>query len=170
MSLSPEIVGEFIDAVVDDEARARQLLSTYPELLNARWLHGETVLHFLAVEGFIDGVRRLAEWSADVNLVNDFGDPPLRDCVALGNEGLVELLLQHGANPNVVSDTLGPLLHAAVASGHAGIVRRLLVAGADVRACSDSGETVFDALPTDPDERDAVLAVLTESGVGPQAG
>jgi hypothetical protein len=40
-------------------------------LINARWLHGETVLHFLAVEGFTEGVKFLAERGADVNAVNE---------------------------------------------------------------------------------------------------
>ena len=169
-NLPTEILGEFIDAVVDDEARARHLLAAYPELLNARWHLGETVLHFLAVEGFIEGVRRLAQWSADVNLPNRLGDSPLLDCVILRNEPLVELLLHHGANPNVASEALGPLLHVAVASGQAGIVRRLLAAGADPRTRGSSGDTVLDAVPAHPDHRNAVLEVLTEFGIGPHAG
>jgi ankyrin repeat protein len=168
---STELVGDFIDAVVDDEARARDLLAASPELLNARWHLGETALHFLAVEGSVEGVRRLAEWGADVNLSNRLGDPPLLDCVVLRNEPLVELLLRYGANPNVASDTLGPVLHAAAASGHAGVVRRLLCAGADPRARSEWGDTVFDAARhAHPDDRPAVLAVLAELGITPHAG
>ncbi len=168
--LSTDVIGEFIDAVVEDEARARRLLMAHPELLNARWHLAETALHFLAVEGFIDGVRRLAEWGADVNLPNRLGDPPLLDCVILGNELLVELLLSHGASPNVVSDTSGTPLHVAVAMGHAGITRRLLAAGADPRARDDLGDTVLDVVPARPDQREAILAVLREFGIAPHAG
>ena len=168
--LSTEVVGEFIDAVVDDETRARRLLTVHPELLNARWHLGETALHFLAVEGFIDGVRRLAEWGADVNLPNRLGDPPLLDSVVLGNEPLVELLLTHGATPNIVSETCGTPLHVAVAKGHAEIARRLLAAGADARTRDSLGNTVLDVVPARADQRQAMLAVLTEFGIAPHAG
>jgi ankyrin repeat protein len=167
--LSTEVIGEFIDAVVDDEARARRLLAAHPDLLNARWRLGETALHFLAVEGFVDGVRRLAEWGADVNLPNGLGDPPLLDCVTLGNEPLVELLLGHGATPNVLSDTRGTPLHVAVTKGHAGMARRLLAAGADPRTRDDLGNTVLDVVAARPDQREAILAVFTEFGIAPHA-
>jgi ankyrin repeat protein len=168
--LSTEVVGEFIDAVVDDETRAGRLLTAHPELLNVRWHLGETALHFLAVEGFIDGVRRLAQWGADVNLPNRLGDPPLLDCVILGNEALVELLLSHGAAPNVVSETVGTPLHVAVAKGHAGIARRLLAAGANPQARDDVGDTVLDVMPARADQRDAILAVFAEFGIAPHSG
>ena len=168
--LSTEVVGEFIDAVVDDEARARRLLTAHPDLLNARWHLGETALHFLAVEGFVDGVRRLAEWGADVNLTNRLGDPPLLDCVILENELLVEVLLSHGATPNVLSETVGTPLHVAVAKGHAGIARRLLAAGADPRARDSMGATVLDVVPARVDQRRTMLAILSEFGIAPHAG
>ena len=163
--LSRTLVGEFIDAVVDDPGQARRLLSRKPELLNARWILGETVLHFLAVEGFDDAVRRLVEWGADVDLVNTFGEPPLLDCVVLGKEPLVELLLSHGANPHVVSKTMGPLLLTAVRCGRPGVVRRLLAAGADARVRSELDESVFDVLPPQPEQRDAMLSLFSELGI-----
>jgi hypothetical protein len=46
-NLSDAIVGEFIDALVNDRQRAEVLLSVQPDLLNARWIHDETVVHFL---------------------------------------------------------------------------------------------------------------------------
>jgi ankyrin repeat protein len=168
--LSTDVIGEFIDAVVDDETRARHLLTAHPALLNARWHLGETALHFLAVEGFIDGVRRLAEWGADVNLPNRLGDPPLLDCVILGNEPLVELLLSHGATPNIRSEAVGTPLHVAVAKGRAEIARLLLVAGADPRTRDDLGDTALDVMPARSDQREAILAVFTEFGIAPHAG
>ena len=163
--LSKTLIGDFIDALVDDPEHARRLLSGQPELLNARWILGGTVLHFLAVEAYDEAVRRLVEWGADVNLVNALGDPPLLDCVVLGNEPLVELLLSHGANPHVVSKTMGPLLLMAVEKGQPGVVRRLLAAGADARVRSELDEGVFDVLPTRPEKRDAMLALFSELGI-----
>ena len=59
--LAAALVGTFIDAAVRDPAAAEALLRAHPELLNARWIHDETVLHFLAVE---DGDRRLPRRTA----------------------------------------------------------------------------------------------------------
>jgi hypothetical protein len=38
-ALPTELVGEFIDAAVRDHARAAELLTAHPDLINARWLH-----------------------------------------------------------------------------------------------------------------------------------
>jgi hypothetical protein len=46
-TLPTALIGEFIDASVRDQERAAGLLTAHPDLINARWLHGETVLHFL---------------------------------------------------------------------------------------------------------------------------
>ena len=76
VNIPKELIGEFIDAVVQDRDRAKYLLSAQPQLIDARWIHNETVVHFLAVEGFIDAVNFLADGGADVNDVNEFGDSP----------------------------------------------------------------------------------------------
>ena len=91
-TLPNALIGEFIDASVEDQRRAAELLAAHPDLLNARWLHGETVLHFVAVEGFTESVTFLAERGADVNEVNDFGDPPLIDVAILGHTDIAEVL------------------------------------------------------------------------------
>jgi hypothetical protein len=70
VSLPKELVEEFLDAVVQDRDRAKNLLSVHPQLIDARWIHNETVVHFLAVEGFTDAVKFLAECGANVNAVN----------------------------------------------------------------------------------------------------
>src|SRR5262245_55968258 len=98
-SLPTLLIGEFIDEAVRDHQRASQLLAAHPDLINARWIHGETVLHFLAVEGFIEGVTFLAERGADVNRVNEFGDAPLIDVAVLGHTDIAAVLIRHGANP-----------------------------------------------------------------------
>jgi len=164
------LIGEFIDASVDDRKRAAELLAEHPDLLNARWLHGETVLHFLAVEGFRDAVRFLVECGADVDAVNDFGDSPLIDVTVLGRTDIAEMLLQHGANPNALSATWDPILHCAVERGNTRLVDVLLAAGADARSVTEFGGTVFDALPLSDPDRAELLAILAKYGVRPDAG
>jgi ankyrin repeat protein len=163
--LPPELVGEFIDAAEDDQPRAIELLQKHPDLIHARWIHGETLVHFMAVEGFYKGVKFLAEHGADVNAVNEFGDAPLIDVATLGRDHIAELLLQHGANPNADSKTRDNALHIAVLSAHERMIRLLIEAGADPRYRTDLGETVFDALPASGAERDSIMAILAEHGV-----
>jgi uncharacterized protein len=169
-TLPTALIGEFIDASVRDHERAAGLLAEHPDLINARWLHGETVLHFVAVEGFPDSVRFLAERGADVNAVNEFGDSPLIDVAVLGHTDIADVLLRHGANPNARSETREPILHCAVERGNDHLVALLLAAGADAGYRTDLGGSVFDAVPPSGAERESILAVLAQHGVIPDAG
>jgi ankyrin repeat protein len=111
-SLPTALIGEFIDAAVRDQERAAGLLAAHPDLINARWLHGETVLHFLAVEGFTEGVAFLAEHGADVNAVN-----VLHSAVRSANDRLVALLLAAGADARYRTDLGESVFDAVPASG-----------------------------------------------------
>ncbi|HJZ75189.1 MAG TPA: ankyrin repeat domain-containing protein, partial [Vicinamibacterales bacterium] len=146
--------------------RAEAMLTDCPALLNARWIHDETVLHFLAIEGFSEGVRFLASRGADVNAVNKFGDTALVDIASLGLTEIADILLRHGADPNAHSQTSDNPLHTAARNGHADLVRCLLKAGANTQYRTAVGETLFDALAENPTgERAELLAALNESGV-----
>jgi len=116
-TLPIKLIGEFIDAAVKDHQRAAELIDAHPDLLNARWIHDETALHFLAIEGFTEGVKFLAEHGADVNSINKFGDSALIDAAVLGHTDIAEVLLRHGADPNAHSDTRDNALHCAVERG-----------------------------------------------------
>lgn len=164
------LIDEFIDAAVNDHDAARRLLERNPALLNARWIHNETLVHFLTVENYIDGVRFLLEAGASVNETNEFGDTALLDAAVLGNDAVAEVLLQYGADPNAKSDTRENVLHAAVMSGNARLVDLLLCAGARADYITDLGFSVVDALPAERDKRGELLAVLHRHGVRPEGG
>jgi ankyrin repeat protein len=168
--LPKELIAEFIDAVAQDRDRAAALLTAHPELINARWIHDETLLHFLAVEGFNDGVEFLARQGADVNSVNELGDPPLIDIVVLGNTEAAEILLRHGADPNARSATRDNPLDCAVRSGNVELVGLLLEAGADGRYTTDLGESILDALQESPDEAGGISALLAQYGLTASEG
>ena len=163
--MDKDTVSRFIDAVAKQQEAARQLLSAHPELLEARWIHHETLLHFLAVEGSEEGVRFLAEAGADVNVTNEFGDGPLLEVALLGNDRIAAILIEHGADPNATSPTHDNVLHAAVQSGNARLVDLLLTAGARAEYETDLGETIMDAVPQRPELRANMLAVLVRHGV-----
>ena len=165
MAINNANIEEFIDAVVLEPDRAAALLRRNPELRDARWLHEESVLHFLAVEGNAENVRLLCEWGFDTNTPNEFGDAPLIDVAMLGRHDVAAVLLDFGADPNAQSETHDNPLHCAVRGGSARLVELLLSKGATADYVTDLGETVFDALPEDNAVRAAIEGVLCRHGV-----
>jgi len=165
MTLERALVGEFIDAAVQDPPKAIQLLREFPELREARWIHQETALHFLAVEGYADAVRLLGTLGFDPNLPNEFGDSPVIDTATVGDDAMAEVLLGPGADPNARSETMDNALHCAVRRGNARRVHLLLSAGAKADYVTSIDQTVFDALPEEPTLWTAVESVLQQHGV-----
>ena len=107
--------------------------------------HGETLLHWLAVEGRSEAVKQLARLGAQVDTVNEFGNTPLMECSQLGNGAMVSLLLELGANPNKQSDRdKNTALHMAAESGRSDVVNLLLSGGADPLLKNTCGETAQD--------------------------
>ena len=165
-NLPHEVVGEFIDAVVRDPVKADAMLAERPELLNARWIHDDTILHFVAIGGFADGVRFLALRGADVNAVNEFGDSALIDVAGLGLAEIADVLLAHGADPNATSSITGNPLHAAAFFGHAEVVGCLLKAGANGNYRTRRGESIFTAVKDAPPAlHRELLDVLAQHGL-----
>jgi ankyrin repeat protein len=162
-----ELIREFITAVVEDPKRAEHLLRQDRSLINARWMHDETALHYLAIEGFADAVRFLIDHGADVNLPNEFGDSPLVDVAAVSTNEIARILLTAGADPN------GPMtpfrycpLHNAARRGNIELVKLLLHAGANPHYVNGYGETVFDALDegASTEERERIVRLLESYG------
>jgi ankyrin repeat protein len=159
-------VRRLIELAVRDPLAARRLLQEQPELLHARHLHGETPLHFCAVEGSASGVRFFVEAGIPVDAPNELGDTPLVDAAALGNLEVVRLLLWHGASPNATSRTRGNVLHGAVARGHAEVAAALLDAGARANYALERGESIWDAVASAPAaRRSELLGILGSHGV-----
>ena len=165
MAVDASGVGEFIDAVVLDPERAADMLRRQPGLRDARWLHDETALHFLAIEGKAEHVRLLGEWGFDPNATNEFGDVPLLDVAVLGRDDVAAALLDLGADPNARSETRDNVLHCAIGSGNAALGDLLLRRGARADYVTELNETVFDALPNHGPARAAVKEVLRRHGV-----
>jgi ankyrin repeat protein len=107
--------GELVDASVDAPDIARKMLLDHPGLMESKGLHGETPLHFLAIEGFAEGVRFLLACGANPDPVNRFGNTPLQECVflSLDRTDVVSALLQAGADPYRCSETLSCAWHMA---------------------------------------------------------
>lgn len=168
MGMDDSLLGEFMDAAVQDPENARSLLAAHPDLRDRRWTLGETALHFLAVEGFIEGVRFCCENGFDTNATNKFGDPPLVDVATLGALDMASLLLDYGADPNAKSDARENVLYCAAGSGNAKLVRRLLAVGARPDPEEPLPLALF--LPADEAARTEVTAVLNEFGINVSFG
>jgi ankyrin repeat protein len=78
---------------------------------------------------------------------------------------MAQVLLSLGADPNAVSQTRDNVLHAAVHSGSAALVELLLNSGANPGYETELGETIHDALPSDPDKRQAILTLFERHGI-----
>lgn len=158
------LVAQLIDFAVRDQRAATKLLADHPGLLQARYIHAETPLHFCAVEGFVDGVRFLAPAGVPVDATNEFGDTALLDAVRLGSTEIVKLLLQLGADPNVTSPVCASPLDEAVLAGNVSIIEALLDAGARKDYVTELGETIWDAVGKSRNRRD-VEKILEARGV-----
>src|SRR5204862_1223213 len=141
---------------------ASKMIEACPDLLRARWMHKETILHFLAIEGYVDAVRFLAAAGAAIADVNEFGDTPLIDVAFLGHAEIAKLLLDHGANPNAPSKTHDNPLGAAVWSGSLELVELLLAAGARTEF-----EDLWLALQAGRAPRGEMEALLARYGISP---
>ncbi len=121
---------ELIDASIEDQTRALELLKAKPDLLARRNRLNETALHFLAVENYPKGVEFLCNRGAEVNSVDFSKATPLLHAASLGYEEVVWILLNHGANPNIQDHTGETPLSSAERSGNKRIIEMLIRAGA----------------------------------------
>jgi hypothetical protein len=81
-----------------DYSRAELLLKSAPELMTHTNRIGETVLHFLAVENDIEGVKWLKSIGFDINTKNDFGTPAIFEVAQLGYKELLIWFYENGAD------------------------------------------------------------------------
>jgi len=166
-SVDKRLVRQLIDLAVRDQAAATLLLRQHPDLLHARTLHDQTLLHFCAAEGQAEGVRFLARAGVPVDATNEVGDTALVDAVSQGDLQMARLLLRLGASPDAASRTRGCVLHIAVGTGNAALVEALLGAGARADYVTSFGETLSDALRKAGPRRAELSQVLERRSVSP---
>jgi ankyrin repeat protein len=89
------MIEEFMNAARDGDVG---LLNLHPELVNVRH-DGATALHFAAINGRIDAVRRLLEHGAALDAKDDeFGMTPVAWANEKGQRAMVDFLLAQGAS------------------------------------------------------------------------
>ncbi|MGL6344662.1 MAG: ankyrin repeat domain-containing protein [Waterburya sp.] len=164
MTVPREIIEKFVDAAVENAILADELLLKYPDLFTATWL-GESILRFLAIENYSEGVYYLVRRGWDVDEPDNFGNTLLIDSVMAKAHDSVTALLELGANPNAVSLTVDNALHCAVFSEDVKMVQILLDGGANPNYMTDIGETIFHVLPQNPNKNAQIRLLLMEKGV-----
>jgi len=168
VQIQREIIGQFIDATVNDRGEAKRLLNANPGLLNAKWLGDERILSFLAIENFAEGVLFCLQNGFDPNQTDsEFGTTPLHYACKLNYPDVALVLLQHGANPNAESEIDENPIHCCIQNGNAEMLDLLMSNGADARYTTDLGETVFDNWPNDAAKQSALAAVLEKHNIKP---
>ena len=161
-----EIIGRFIDASVNDHAEANRLLNANPGLREQTWLGDESILNFLVIENFFEGVRFCVQNGFDPNQTDgQFGTTPLHYACKLNYPDVALVLLQHGANPNAISEIDDNPIHCCIQNGNAEILDLLISNGADPNYTTDLGETVFDKWPNDAGKQAALETVLHKHNV-----
>ncbi|KAJ6586258.1 hypothetical protein DFH09DRAFT_1028501 [Mycena vulgaris] len=105
----------------------------YKALNRVGWHPHASPLHLCCEEGYIEGVRRLLETGADINLQSQIGNP-LQVASWQGHTDIVHLLLEKGADVNATSVLYGTALQGASNQGHIESVCLLLENGANVNA------------------------------------
>jgi len=110
-----------------------ELLNRNFILLDVRYTHNQSPLHWAANYGDVNLVESLIKAGSNPNLEDDMSNTPLFHAVWRGNGEVVKALLARGADVNAVN---GPVrstaLHAAIEDKHknaAEIVRSLLEGG-----------------------------------------
>ncbi len=101
-------------AAAGDYEAAGQMIEQDPTIVAAKNSIGETALHFLVVENYLEAVEFLAGHGSDVNSRNDFGQSALYEAAQLGYLEMIDLLLRLGARPGMAE---GPEIVQAAKRG-----------------------------------------------------
>ena len=99
------------------------------ESLDTKDNRGQAPMHYLAQNGFSDGIKLLANCGADINLSDDYGLSPYLWAIIAGQPKTTSLLLSLGVNVYDTSANEKSALWWAANRGHSSIVRLLLSEG-----------------------------------------
>lgn len=106
-----------------------EFLHTYGVRVNSADALGRTALHIAAANDDVDGVCRLIEWAADVNVRCNKKRTPIHVAAGSGNMKTTMLLLEVGADMNAKDDREYTAVAHAEANNHFALMDRLVQLG-----------------------------------------
>jgi ankyrin repeat protein len=125
----------------------------------AKQTHHMTILMRAAQYGYIEVVKSLLAFGANINAADDNGETALIWTAGTANKAkMISFLLSNGALVNKQTDFGATALISAAANGYLENVQALLDGGADVRLTTKAGDTAL-SLAT-RNKRTAVVALL----------
>lgn len=131
-----------IIAVREDATKVFDLLLNTKDInLNARARNGDSALMIAAYKGRYDAVKTLLDKGAEPNQT---GWAPLHYAAAVGNNQIVQLLLDHSAYIDAESPNQTTPIMMAARGGHILTVKLLLDEGADLTLKNGAGMTALD--------------------------
>jgi len=135
----------FIRAILRGQhACAGRILRKWPAIIHDRDTSQETPLHWLAIEGELEGVKLLIAAGADVNTVKDFPhESVVMSTASLGLLDMTRYLIEHGADIHYQTPSFldSPMLAAARHSPNRDVIDLLISHGADMQRRNLIGQT-----------------------------
>lgn len=104
---------------------------------------GKTALHYAAMEGNLEKVKKLLEDGANINAQDKFGGTVLYYATLISRTEVIKELLARGADINIRNMEGETALYDAVREGNIEIVKELLAGGTDVNIQDKYGRTVL---------------------------
>lgn len=138
---SPETTAFLLAVYHDQRDEARRILAKSPEIVHDSSDLGETVLHWLAVEGVRWAAKLVLENGASVAARDDSDEIALHSAAQLAHRSTVELLLAWGSDVGAPSKLSGTPLHEAARFADAAIIEILLSHGAEIEVRDNLDQT-----------------------------
>lgn len=154
------VILDYGSVVLADLRLVEQLLSKYPQYVNAMGGAHGTVLHAASRRNHREIVQTIVEHSGDVNVRGRCGKTPLHVAAAAGHLDTIRWLLEHDANVNTKDDERRNPLHLLVDDTHVD----QLASSAEARARTTTPETTSNLGPRQGGQSVEVACLLLEHG------
>ncbi|XP_055375684.1 ankyrin-1 [Condylostylus longicornis] len=135
-----------------------------PHCLDA---YHQAPIHYAAVLDHVECLNILLENGSPVDITTQNGVTPLH--LAVKNNNIVEILLQHKADPNrKIYNTGETVLHVAAKMGNVKVVEILLQAGSEINTTNNKGQTPLMTAISNGNEEVAFYLLTKEAKINLQ--
>lgn len=168
-----ETIVNFVNMCYSDIEKAEDILKNEPSIVSESTSIDETPLTLLirwyseniaTKKQYINALKLLLDYGADVNANNCCGSNPLHLAVLSGHIDIVKILISNNADINISDGFLGQTtLGCAVSSGNIDMAKFLIENGVDIHAVDDFGQTALHSV-VESDEKIEFTKLLIACG------